>query len=130
VTDWRAAPVMGFVQLEVSKQGPLAQMNWSTLPDARAYDVTPGELTNLLSSGCDFTVASGGCFLDDRVPPTCDDPDPPDPGRGSGILSAATAVARREPTMWEPTPTITREMRSCRCTLRPVPSPGTPVPPE
>jgi hypothetical protein len=86
VTDWRPAPVTGFIELHVDKLGTVTQLDWSPLPDARAYDVSWGDLGVLRSSGGDLAEASHGCLVDDWDQTTYEHPDVPDPGAGFWYL--------------------------------------------
>jgi formylglycine-generating enzyme required for sulfatase activity len=60
------SPPVGTPLLMLGKSGPDAQLDWTLLPDATAYDAVRGELGVLLSSGGDFAAATMECIANDE----------------------------------------------------------------
>jgi N-acetylneuraminic acid mutarotase len=83
-----AAP-SGSPTLSETKSGLSAQLAWSAVSDATAYDVASGSLTSLLSSTGDFTAGTTGCLGNDVAATTVEDPVVPAPGDGLWYLVRA-----------------------------------------
>jgi hypothetical protein len=77
----------GSSSMTASRTGPsTAQLSWTPLAGATAYDVVRGSLTSLASTHGDFTAATDLCVANDLAATTKSDPGIPAAGTGSWYL--------------------------------------------
>jgi hypothetical protein len=69
--------------------GPSALLSWSAVPDATAYDVVRGGLSELRSSGGSFGSATQECLADERPETSLEHGPGPAPGAGFWYLVRA-----------------------------------------
>jgi hypothetical protein len=75
------------------RSGESVQLSWNAVPDAAAYDVVVGRLSELHASGGDFTASTTGCLANDTDATNATDDTPLDPGGGAWYLVRAVNCA-------------------------------------